>query len=125
VFKFHLPKNKNTFWVIRDARGQSLKPEFRGRLWLEMQTGRIVREEVEPLLNAWQTGISSMKLNAEYSVTKVRDLGTFLLPVKSESAVCFVGSLGANLGCTTNVAVFHDYQKFVASSRIVPADREP
>ena len=125
IFDFHLPKSKNTFWAIRDARGQTVKPEFHGHLWLEKETGRILREEVEPVLNAWQTGITSMKLTAEYSLTMVRDVGTFLLPAKSESTVCLIGRLGATLGCTTNVAVFHDYQKFVATSRIVPAQATP
>ena len=125
IFDFHLPKDRNTFWAIRDARGESRKPEFRGRLWLETQTGRIVREEVEPVMDAWQTGMSSLKISVDFAMTTVRGLGAFLLPVKSESAVCLIGRLGNNLGCTTNVTVFHDYQKFVASSRIVPAQAGP
>jgi hypothetical protein len=124
VFDFHLPKDKNTFWAIRDPKGETLMPEFRGHLWLEAQTGQIVREEVEPLVDAWQTGINSMQLSADYSMIKVSDLGTYLLPVKSESTMC-MGHLGANLGCTTNVAIFHDYQKFVATSRVVPAEAAP
>jgi len=123
VFDFHLPKPKNTFWAIRDARGATIKPEFRGHLWLEKETGRLMREEVEPVLDAWQTGISSMKVSADYAPTQVRDVGIFLLPVKSESRMCLIGRLGVNLGCTANVAVFHDYQKFVATSRILPAEQ--
>jgi hypothetical protein len=124
VFDFHLPKNKNTFWAIRDARGVSLKPEFHGHLWVEAQTGRIVREEVNPVLDAWQNGITSMKLSTDYSMAKVSGLGTYLLPAKSESNVCMV-HLGTNLGCTRNTTVFRDYQKFVATSRIVPTVPEP
>ena len=125
VYEFHLPKNKNTFWTIHDPRGETLKPEFRGHLWLERQTGRIMREEIEPAVDAWQTGITSMKLSADFSMTKVSDVGTFLLPVKSESTVCLMGRLGAQLGCVNNVTVFHDYQKFVATSRVVPAEPTP
>ncbi len=87
--------------------------------------GRIVREEVEPVLNAWQTGITSIKLTVDFATTKVRDLGTFLLPAKSESTICLMGPLGSQLGCTKNVAVFRDYQKFVASGRILPEAPEP
>ena len=29
-----------------------------------------------------------MKLSTDYSITNVSDLGTFLLPVKSESTMC-------------------------------------
>ncbi len=124
-FDFHLPKRKNTFWAIRDFRGESHKPEFHGHLWLEPQTGRIMREQVEPVLNVWQTGVSSMQITVDYSMTNVRDLGSFLLPVRSESTVCLTARLGAILGCTTNIAIFHDYQKFVATGRIVPEDPEP
>lgn len=124
VFDFHLPKKKNTFWAILPPRGGPIKPEFRGHLWMETKTGLIVREEVEPIVDAWQTGITSLKLSADYSMTKVSDLGTFLLPVKSESTVC-MGHLATNLGCTTNAIVFHDYRKFIATSRILPAEPEP
>lgn len=123
VFDFDLPKKKNGFWAIQDAKGETLKPEFRGRLWLEAQSGRIVREEVEPVTNSWQTGLMSMKLATDYALTQVSDLGTFLLPVRSESTMCR-GLQGVSLGCTVNVAVFHDYQKFGASSRVLPAAPE-
>jgi hypothetical protein len=125
MFDFHLPRDRNTFWAVRDSKGVSRKPEFRGHLWIERQTGHLMREEVSPVLDAWQTGIMSLKTSVDYSMTKVRDLGTFLLPVKSESTVCLMGSLGANLGCSTNVTGFRDYQKFVATSRILPAEAAP
>jgi len=125
VFDFHLPKSKNTFWTIHDPRGETLNPEFRGHLWLEKQTGRIKREELEAIVDAWQTGITSMKLSADFSMTKVSDVGTFLLPAKSESTVCMIGRLGAQAGCVNNATTFHDYQKFVATSRVVPAEPAP
>jgi hypothetical protein len=121
VFDFHLPKDKNTFWAIRDPKRESLKPEFRGHLWLDATTGYIAREEVEPAVNSYQTGITSMKLTTDYAMTKVIGLGSFLLPVKSESIVC-VNHLGTNVGCVTNTSVFHDYQKFTATTRILPAE---
>jgi hypothetical protein len=124
VFDFHLPKNKNTFWAILPPRGGPVKPEFRGRVWVDMQSGQIVREEVEPVMNAWQTGVGSAKASVDYAPTKVSDLGTYLLPVKSESTICVVGRFGAGTDCTTNAIVFHDYQKFGATSRILPASPE-
>ena len=124
MFDFHLPKSKNTFWAIRDAKGATVKPEFHGHLWLDVQTGHIVREEIDPVMDVWQNGISAMKLSTDYSITKVSDLGTFLLPVKSESNVC-MSHLTMNLGCTKNITIFDDYRKFAATSRILPADPEP
>jgi hypothetical protein len=124
VFNFELPKAKNTFWTIRDRRGEIIKPEFRGHLWLEAQTGHIVREEVEPVVNAYQTGITAMKLITDYAPTKVSEAGMFLLPARSESTLCS-NYRGTNLGCTSNVTAFHDYQKFGATSRVLPADQAP
>lgn len=121
VFDFHLPKDKNTFWAILPPRGGPVKPEFRGRVWVDMQSGRIVREEVDPVTDSWQTGVISAKVSTDYSPTKVSDLGSYLLPVKSQSTVCVVGRFGANPGCTTNTIVFHDYQKFGATSRVLPS----
>lgn len=124
VFSFDLPKTKNTFWTIQDARRETIKPEFRGHLWLQTQTGRIVREEVQPAVNAYQTGITAMKLITDYAPTKVSEVGMFLLPTRSESTLCS-NYRGTNLGCTSNVTTFHDYQKFVATSRVLPADQAP
>lgn len=124
VFDFHLPKDKNSFWAIRAPRGETLKPEFRGRLWLDSETGRIVREEVEPVVNENTTWIHSVKLDADYAMTRVGDLGTFLLPTKSESKMC-LGGPQYLVSCTTNVVVFHDYRKFIATSRILPAGSQP
>lgn len=124
TFDFYLPKDKNTFWAIRDPHGATLKPEFRGHLYLEVETGRIVREEVQPILDARQSSINSMKLAVDYSAIKVGDLGIFLLPVRSESEMCLV-HVGSSYRCTKNVATFHDYQKFTTTSRVVPAEAEP
>ena len=49
VYEFHIPSGKNTFWTLRDSKGLALRPEFRGELWLEQQTGRSLREELEPI----------------------------------------------------------------------------
>lgn len=124
VFDFELPKKKNKLWSVRDPKGETLNPEFHGHLWLETQSGRIVREEVEPVVDGRSTWIDSMKLSTDYAMTEVPGLGSFLLPVKSESKVCNGGPL-YDQGCTTNTTVFHDYQKFTATSRILPADSQP
>jgi hypothetical protein len=124
IYDFHLPKNKNTFWAIRDPYGETLKPEFQGQLWLDQQSGLPLREELEPKFDEDTTGIASAKFMTDYAMTAVSDAGTFLLPVRSESTVCS-DALGMQDMCTTNVVSFHDYQKFVATSRIMPAESQP
>ena len=53
-------------------------------------------------------------------MTSVGDLGTFLLPVKSETTIC----VQTWSDCTTNSLVFHDYEKFGTTTRILPADSQ-
>lgn len=124
IYDFRVPTSKNTFWTLRDPTGQTLRPEFQGQLWLEEQTGRPLREELEPIVLADITGISSAKVVTDYAMTTVGDAGTFLLPVQSESTVCTGSSLFYN-SCTTNILVFHDYRKFVATARILTSGSQP
>jgi hypothetical protein len=89
---------------------------------LEQQTGHPLREELEPVSLPASSGVSSLKTVTDYTMTSVGDVGAFLLPFKSESTICFLGSKGS---CSTNVLVFNDYRKFVATTRILEASPEP
>jgi hypothetical protein len=122
IYDFHLPAEKNTFWTVQGTNKQILKPEFRGELWLEEQTGRPLREELEPVNLPTGSGVAAIKTITDYAMTLVGDIGTFLLPVKSESRICFWSS---HFPCVTNVLIFHNYRKFAATSRIVEANPEP
>jgi hypothetical protein len=122
VYEFHLPSAKNTFWMVRGTDGRVLTPEFRGQLWLEQETGRPLREELEPVSLPASSGVASLKTVTDYTMTSVGEVGAFLLPVRSESTLCFSKS---RVPCTTNVLVFHDYRKFAATTRIVDASPEP
>lgn len=142
IYEFHVPEKKNTFWTLRDGSGHEWKPEFRGEVWLEQQTGRPRREQIEAVHLPAQSLVDSAKTITDYAMTPVSEVGTFLLPVKSESTVCnrrpnSAASLALTYGdptmassdlpgaCTSNVLVFHDYRKFAATARMVPAESEP
>lgn len=142
IYEFHLPPEKNTFWTLRDGSGRAWKPEFRGEVWLEQQTGRPRREEIQPIHLPANCLIAAAKTITDYAMTPVSEVGTFLLPVKSASKVCGrtsassttmlamqngdVSMTGPDVpSCATNILVFHDYQKFKATARIVPAESQP
>jgi len=122
IYEFHIPKEKNSFWTIRDGAEWSFNPELRGELWLDQATGNPLREELDTVRLPGEWQIKSVKTITNYAVTSVRGLGDYLLPVESETTVC-MGSRGAS--CRTNTLLFHDYQKFAASTRIVEATQEP
>jgi hypothetical protein len=116
IYEFHVPKEKNTFWTIKDVQGRTMKPELRGEVWLEPASGRPLREQlaVVHLPDDWST--RSVKTVTEYAVTTLGDLGSYMLPVRSEIGVCIKGIV---VSCVTHTIVFHDYQKFGASTRIL------
>ncbi len=123
IYSFNVPAEKNSFWTIRFPDGRKLRPGFRGQVWLEKQTGYLLREEMEPVNLPPGTDMTSAKTAIDYAMTPVGDAGTFLLPVKSESTVCNLGMLGMG-ACTTNTLVFHNYRKFGATTRVL-TDSQP
>ncbi len=121
IYEFHIPSANNTFWTLRDSNGRSLRPEFRGELWLEQQTGHPLREELEPLhLPAGSGRFASATTIIDYAMTPVGDAGVFLLPARSETRVC-VQSIPVT--CMDNVITFHEYRKFAATTRILAVTR--
>jgi len=124
IYEFNVPAEKNSFWIIRLPEGRTLKPEFTGLVWLQKQTGSLLREEMEPENLPSSSDITSAKTAIDYAMTPVGDAGTFLLPVKSESTLCNQGVYGMG-ACTTNTLVFHGYRKFGATTRILSSDSQP
>jgi len=121
IYEFHIPSANNTFWTLRDSKGRPLRPEFRGELWLEQQTGRPLREELEPLhLPAGSGRFASVTTTIDYAMTPVGDAGVFLLPVRSETNVCVQST---PVTCMDNVITFHEYRKFAATTRILAVTR--
>jgi len=122
IYDFHIPLGKNTFWTLRDSKGLALRPEFRGELWLDRQTGRPLREELEPIRLPAGSEFAAVKTITDYAMTPVGDAGVFLLPAKSEAHVCVQSR---PVSCMDNVLIFHDYRKFVATTRIMAGSPEP
>jgi len=125
IYEFRVPEEKNFFWTISDTNQRTLQPEFRGQVWLDRATGRPLREELEPIHLPRDWSVSSIKTVTDYAMTKVKDVGTFLLPTRSESTACIANRSLLNNPCTTNTLVFHDYQKFTTTTRILDATQEP
>jgi hypothetical protein len=124
IYEFHVPQKNNLFWTVRPGDGRTMKPEFNGELWLEQQTGKPLREEIEPTSLLVGAEIVSTKTVIDYAMTAVGNAGTFLLPSKSESTMCKRG-VQETANCTKNVLVFHGYRKFGAATRIIPSAAQP
>lgn len=124
VYEFHIPQKKNVFWTVRPGDGRVMRPEFNGELWLEQQTGKPLREEIQPATLLLGTEIVSTKTVIDYASTPVGTAGTFLLPTKSESTMCKRG-VNQEAACSKTVLVFHGYRKFGAETHILPSASQP
>ncbi|MGD0932850.1 MAG: hypothetical protein ABR902_19580 [Candidatus Korobacteraceae bacterium] len=123
IYAFHVAEKKNVFWTFRIADGRAFRPEFNGEVWLQPETGRPLREEMEPASLPPGSEITSAKTVIDYAMTALGDAGTYLLPVKSESTLCNQGMYGMG-ACTTNVILFQHYRKFGAT-HIISSDPKP
>jgi hypothetical protein len=111
VYKFEIPRERS-HWRI-EAPSQLYYPAYRGTLWIDKETSRVVRIEQEgrslPLLFPFD----KIETTADYDFVR---LGTqsYLLPVESEVLVCQRGTKF----CSRNKIEFRNYRKFGSESEI-------
>lgn len=122
VYEFHIAQEKNKFWTLRDDQGVILHPEYEGELWLERQSGRLLRLQQRAMQLPRSFGFATVDVRIDYSEIPIGGLGVFLLPSRSETAVCsFTDSL---YPCKRNTVVFHNCRKFATKTRII-SDKPP
>jgi hypothetical protein len=119
VYKFHMAAEKNTFWELRDTRGVGLHPEYQGELWLERETGRLLRLKLRPVHLPSDFEFTSTTVMTDYNYILITNAGRFLLPSRSETIACFYYTGPGGSFCRTNVLLFHDCRKFTATTRII------
>lgn len=120
VYGFTLPAEKNAFWTIRGGRDSNINPEIRGKLWLQSQSGRLLRLQIEPLHLPPQFIIAAAKTVTDYDDVSLGDAGVFLLPTSSETSACIRRrDFNTNLVCVHNAMSFHNCRKFAPKARIL------
>lgn len=88
VYEFEIAASKNTFWVLRDSQGATLYPELKGELWLNRQSGRLLRLELQTTHLPHNSEFRTVDITIDYEEIQIAKAGTFLLPSKSEANVC-------------------------------------
>jgi hypothetical protein len=119
VFSFHLPADKNTFWLLRDSRGVSVHPEYQGEIWVDRASERVVRLSLQPTRLPYNFGFENAEITVEYEEVPITGAGTFLLPSRSETKACMRYAELRDPVCTKSKLLFHDCRKFAAKSRLV------
>lgn len=122
VYEFHLAEEKSTFFVLRDSRGNTLYPEYEGKLWID-QAGRLLGLELRSMHLPRSFGLDKVEVTIDYSEVLISELNTFLLPAKSETNVCDRHS--SAVSCGKNVIVFDQCRKFAAKGRILADSPQP
>lgn len=106
----------NSHWRI-EPQGQSIKPAYRGRVWIDKETYDVLRVEMEA-----RELPSTFPWNVVETVTELANVPiagkTFLLPVKSENLSCQRDTVT----CHRNEIEFRNYRRFSAESTISTTD---
>ncbi len=116
VFDFTVEK-PNSHWTVRY--GKPIKPAYKGAIWIDPQTGRTLRTEMQAVKLPNDYELDWVEQMTEYGWVTI---GTekYLMPVKSENIACW----RYTTKCTRNEIDFKNYRKFSAESTISTTESE-
>jgi hypothetical protein len=103
----------HSIWEI-NAEGQSFKPASRGSVWIDTNTARVIRIEMETVDLPSDFPEDMVQMAVDYDFV---NLGTerYLLPTRSENISC----LRRSVMCGRNVIDFRNYHKYLGESKII------
>jgi hypothetical protein len=94
--------------------GQYIMPAYRGSVWIDKQTGDVLRIEMQAKEIPEAFPEISVETAVDYDSIRLGTPEQFLLPVHSEALSCWRGSND----CQRNVIEFRNYHKFTGESNI-------
>lgn len=110
-------KKENSHWDIRI--GRSVKPAFRGSVWIDPATGHTLRIEMNTKSLPTDYEVDTVETTIDYSWVLISGK-KYLLPTKSENLACFRGTFN----CTLNEIDFRNYRKFSVESQILQVESD-
>ena len=113
-FTYRIAHQDVPLWRL-EVPGQMVAPPYYGKLWIDQQSGVILRLQVEANELPRSFPIRTAKLEIDYENVLLGDGMRFVLPVKSVLNSTESEGVGAR-----NTQRFQNCQKFRATSRIVP-----
>jgi hypothetical protein len=118
VYDFDV-RQPNSHWHVQ-AESQSINPAYKGSVWIEPETGRVLRIEMQAASLPAAFPFDTVESVVEYAKVRIGSR-EFLLPVHAESLSCQRGT--AN--CSLNKLDFRNYHKYEADSTIDFAAAKP
>jgi hypothetical protein len=107
----------NSHWRIRY--GREVKPAYKGALWIDPITARVLRVEMNSRQLPADYDIDTVETTVDYGWVNISGQ-RYLLPVRSENLACWRGAFH----CTKNEMEFRNYRKFSVDSQVMQVESE-
>jgi len=112
VFKFEVTREHSHWRIMTTA--QLYYPAYRGTIWVDKATSRVLRLELESRNMPLLFPIEKTEVASDYDLVRLSTPQDFLLPTVSEVLSCQRSSSY----CSRNRIEFRNYRKFGAESDI-------
>lgn len=107
----------NSHWQIRFE--GTLKPAYKGALWIDPETARVLRIEMNTKQLPSTYAIDTVEVVLDYGWVTISGQ-KFLLPIKSQHLTCQRGTFF----CSMNEIEFKNYRKFQVESQLLQVESE-
>jgi hypothetical protein len=104
---------QNSNWKIIPEHGPSYEPAYKGSIWIDKETHRVLRIEQQSLSMPSDFPFDKAEAILDYDFVRIEG-DMHLLPVRSENLLCERGTQQ----CSRNEIEFRNYRKFTAESII-------
>ena len=112
VYKFEVPREESRWRVEQPS--QLYYPAYRGSIWLDKETSRVLRIEQEARNMPLLFSLDTVETATDYDFVRLAATQEFLLPVDAEVLSCQRGTSF----CARNRIEFRNYRKFGAESNV-------
>ncbi|MEN6606334.1 MAG: hypothetical protein ABFD60_03740 [Bryobacteraceae bacterium] len=112
VYGFDVER-ENSHWTVHVG-PQTYEPAYRGSIWIDPKTSRVLRIEVEARGLPEGFPLDKLESAIDYDYIRLVNTTQYLLPVHAEMLSCHRGSSV----CSRNVIDFRNYHKFAGASSV-------
>lgn len=111
VYDFDV-EQENSHWMVQVEK-QSLSPAFKGSVWIDTDTARVLRVEIQARNLPSGFPMDVVESAVDYSWVPIAG-NSVLMPVHAES----LGCQRSAQSCNRNIIDFRNYRKYTADSKI-------
>lgn len=116
IYTFSAPHQPGN-WEIRI--GGTARPPFQGRLWIDQDSARVYRIEMDSRQLPPTYAVDKVELTIDYDWVTIAG-SRYFMPVRSENLSCYRDSVT----CLRNETFFRNYRKFGVESQVLQVESE-